>query len=99
MRKTIYEQAWAVLPLSENVSYRAMVYIESYSLSHGLQMADALIAATDTESGQVLMIANDKYYKVIPELEMNPYRPKLFFNPLLNNLTFKCQVISHFVAT
>lgn len=75
LRKTIHEQQWEVVPLSENISQRATVYIENYALSHGMKLADALIAASAVESGRVLLSANTKHYKVIPELVLKAYRP------------------------
>ena len=70
LRQTIHEQEWEVLPLSENISHRATVYIENYALSHGLQLADALIAASAVESGATLVTANTKHYKMIPEIDI-----------------------------
>lgn len=75
LRQTIHQFGWKILPLTENISQRATVYIESYALSHGLQLADALIAASAVESGTMLMTANTKHYKVIPEIGLKAYRP------------------------
>ena len=75
LRQTIHERDWEILPLSENISHRATVYIENYALSDGLQLADALIAASAVESGSALLTANMKHYKVIPDIELIPYRP------------------------
>ena len=75
LRQTIHEHQWDILPLSENISHRATVFIENYALSHGMQLADALIAASAVESGAALMTANTKHYKVIPELDLKIYRP------------------------
>ncbi len=75
LRQTIHEHEWEILPLSENISHRATVYIENFALSHGLQLADALIAASAVESGAALLTANAKHYKVIPELDLKTYRP------------------------
>lgn len=75
LRQTIHEHQWDILPLSENISHRATVYIENYALSHGMQLADALIAASAVESGAALMTANTKHYKVIPEIDLKTYRP------------------------
>ncbi|MCZ6830126.1 MAG: type II toxin-antitoxin system VapC family toxin [Gammaproteobacteria bacterium] len=75
LRQTIHECEWEILPLNENISHRATVYIENYALSHGLQLADALIVASAVECGSALMTANVKHYKVIPEVELARYRP------------------------
>lgn len=75
LRKTIHEYDWEIVPLSENISHRATVYIENFALSDGLELADALIAASAVESGTPLMTANVKHYKAIPEMELARYRP------------------------
>ena len=75
LRQTIHEQDWFVLPIDENISQRATVFIENYALSHGLQLADALIAASAVESGATLISANTKHYKVIPDIDLRTYRP------------------------
>ena len=75
LRKTIHDYNWEILPLSENISHRATVYIENYALSNGLELADALIAASAVESKSALMTANVKHYKIIPEMELSRYRP------------------------
>lgn len=74
-RKTVHDRAWTVRPLSENVSHRAILYVETYALSHGLQLADALIAATAVESGTALMTANTKHYRPVADVELVAYRP------------------------
>jgi len=75
LRQTMHEQNWQILPLNENISHHAMIYIENYGLSHGLELADALIAATAAESGLPLMTANAKHYKIIPDIKLVQYRP------------------------
>lgn len=75
LRQTIFDCEWNVLPVNENISHRATVYVENYALSNGLQLADALIAASAIESGLTLMTANIKHYKVIPDIQLNRYRP------------------------
>ncbi|WPJ97563.1 type II toxin-antitoxin system VapC family toxin [Coraliomargarita algicola] len=63
-----------VLPLTENIGHRASVYIDQYSLSHGLRAGDALIAATAVENNRVLCSSNIKHYQFIPDLEFQPLR-------------------------
>lgn len=74
-RKTVQARGWRILPLSENIGHRATIYIESYALSHGLQLADALVAASAAEFGTALVTGNVKHYKVIPDVELVRYRP------------------------
>lgn len=54
---------------------RAIFLVESYGLSHGMQMADALIAATAIERGAGLVTANDRHYRHVPGLEIQIFRP------------------------
>ena len=75
LRRTIHEREWRTIPLSENISHRATVFIETHALSHGLQLADALIAASAVETGTSLVTANIKHYKVIPDIKLIRYRP------------------------
>lgn len=62
------------LPLTENIGHRAAIYIEEYSLSHGLRAADAIIAATATENGLVLCSGNVKHFRPIKELKFRAFR-------------------------
>lgn len=63
------------LPLSDTIGHRAIVYIEEYSLSHGLRAGDALIAATATENNMILCSSNAKHFKPIKELKFKALRP------------------------
>lgn len=64
-----------ILPLDHDISSRAMYLMESYSLSHGIQMADAMIASTALSAGLPLLTANDKHYRFIDDLEIQVFRP------------------------
>lgn len=63
------------LPIDENVSHRAIVYMEAFALGAGLDLADALIAATAAEQKISICTANDKHYKRIPNLALSVFRP------------------------
>ena len=67
--------AFHVIPLSENIGHRAAIYIEEYSLSHGLRAGDAIIAATATENNVTLCSSNTKHFKPIKELKLKSFRP------------------------
>jgi len=63
------------LPLTESIGHRAAVYIEEYSLSHGLRAGDALVAATATEHGLTLCTSNGKHFRAIKDLKLSIFRP------------------------
>ncbi len=67
-----------IIPLSESISLRASDYVEMYSLSHSMEMADALIASTCIEENETLITANDKHYRVVEGLRMTSSLSLLF---------------------
>jgi predicted nucleic acid-binding protein len=64
-----------IIYLNEEISIKAMFYVEQHYLSHSLQLADALIAATAMSHGLPIMTGNDKHYKVIKEIQIKKFRP------------------------
>lgn len=64
-----------IIYLNEEISIKAMFYVEQHYLSHSLQIADALIAATAMSHGLPIMTGNDKHYKVIKEIQIKKFRP------------------------
>ena len=69
------EFSFRIVPLSENIGHRAAIYIEEYSLSHGLRSGDAIIAATPTENGLTLCTSNLRHYIPIRELKLRIFKP------------------------
>ena len=65
-----------VLPLSESIGHLAAGLIEEHTLAHGLQMPDALIAATAIEAGEVLVTANLRHFRPIRRLALKPFHPR-----------------------
>ena len=63
------------LPLTQNVGHRSLVYIEAYSLSHGLRAGDAIIAATAAENNMILVSSNAKHFKPIKGLKLKVFNP------------------------
>ena len=64
-----------VLPFTENIGHRASIYVEEYTLSSGLGAADAIIAATAVENNMPLASGNVKHFRVIKELQLQPFLP------------------------
>lgn len=64
-----------VLPLSEGIGHRALVYIEQYSMAHGLRAGDASIAATAVEASRPLLTANERHFRFIPSLKLKVFKP------------------------
>jgi len=68
------EYSFRILPLSENIGHRAAIYIEEYSLFHGLRAGDAMIGATATENGLTLCTTNARHYRPIKELKLRVFK-------------------------
>ena len=63
-----------VIPISESISYLAATLVEEHTLATGLQLADALIAATARERGSGLVTGNVRHFRSISRLEIKPFR-------------------------
>lgn len=71
----IHDNDIEVLPLTTNIGHRAAVYIEEYSLSHGLRAGDAIIAATAVENNLQIVSSNAKHFQCIQDLELKIFKP------------------------
>ena len=75
LQRTLKSWGVNVIYINEEISARALFFVEEYFLSHSMQLADALIGATAVTNGLELITANDKHYKVIKDLKINIFRP------------------------
>lgn len=75
IKRFLAELGFSVLPLTENIGHRSLVYVEEYGLSAGLRAGDAIIAATAVENALPLMSANAKHFRPINELDLVVFRP------------------------
>jgi predicted nucleic acid-binding protein len=57
------------------ISQRAADFVEAMALSHGLRLADALIAATAVEHQAVLLTGNRKHFVAVPEMQIEAFEP------------------------
>lgn len=74
-RSFLRDFEFRTLPLSENIGHRAAVYIEEYSLSHGLRAGDAIVGATATEHNLTLCTSNARHFRQIRDLKLRVFRP------------------------
>jgi hypothetical protein len=64
-----------IIQISQDISTRAMIYIEADFLSNSMEFADALIAATCINGSELLLTANEKHYKHIPNIQIKKFTP------------------------
>jgi predicted nucleic acid-binding protein len=64
-----------LLPITQAISQRACILVEKYALSHSVQMADALIAATALTHDLRLITANHKHFSAVDGLRIQRFVP------------------------
>lgn len=75
LRKALHGWNAQILYVSEEISAKAMFYVEQHFLSHSMQLADALIGSTAISYGFPILTGNDKHYKVMKDLEIKKFVP------------------------
>ncbi len=75
IKKFLKNYNFSIININEHIGNKAASYIELYSLSHSMVLADALIAATAIENSDVLSTANTKHFKFIPDINLEQFHP------------------------
>jgi predicted nucleic acid-binding protein len=75
IQQSLRRLGFQILPLSETIGSTAAALIEEHSLAHGIEVADALIAATAIESGHPLCSGNAKHFRPIRGLSRLAFHP------------------------
>ena len=75
IRESLRRLDFRIVPLTESIGATAAALIQEHSLAHGIQVVDALIAATAIESGQPLCSANAKHFRPVQSLSCVVFRP------------------------
>jgi predicted nucleic acid-binding protein len=75
LRKAI--QGWnaRIIYISEEISSKAMFFVEQNFLSHSIQLADALIGASAIVHSLPILTGNDKHYKVMADVKIKKFTP------------------------
>jgi predicted nucleic acid-binding protein len=66
-------RAATLLPITKPVTQRAIALMEIWTLSHGLQMGDAFIAATALDRDLTVLTANVKHFSIVPGLRVETF--------------------------
>lgn len=75
IRQSLLRLRFRILPLSESIGAAAAALIEQHAMDHGIQPADALIAATALESDLPLCTGNVRHFLPIRALSRVAFRP------------------------
>ncbi len=75
LRKALHTWNAKTLYITEEISIKAMFFVEQYFLSHAMLMADALIGATAISHGLPVLTGNDRHYRVLKDLKIQRFRP------------------------
>ena len=73
VKKMLERRDATMLPITETVTQRAISLMESLGFSHGLQMGDALIAATALEHRLTVLTGNAKHFAVVAGLGVEAF--------------------------
>lgn len=75
VEKMLDKRSARLLPVTEAITLRATELMESLTLSRGLQMGDALIAATALDRGLPVLTANVKHFGAVQGLAVEAFVP------------------------
>jgi len=73
LKKGLAQRGTQIIAITQAISERAMQLIDQYTLSAGLQLGDALIAATALEHRLPLLTGNSKHFTPIAELTVEKF--------------------------
>ncbi|MES9856577.1 MAG: PIN domain-containing protein [Sedimenticola sp.] len=64
-----------IYEIDSDISTTARKYVKKFSLSHRVEMGDALIAATAIKYNEVLSAGNIKHFEIISGIKLHKYLP------------------------
>lgn len=62
-----------LLPITKATGETMLYLLKSYSLSHNLEIPDALIAATSMKENMILVTGNHRHFKMIKGLKLEKW--------------------------
>ena len=76
MKRFLSKLSFSTLPITANISNRAVAIMEETALKSDLGVCDALIFATACETGETLLSGNKKHFKEVALLNAVEFKPK-----------------------
>ena len=74
MKRFLSTLGFSILPVTANISSRAISIMENTALRSDLGVCDALIFATALDMGNTLLSGNAKHFKEVPLLDAVAFR-------------------------
>ena len=74
MKRFLSTLGFSVLPVTTNISSRAVAIMEATTLKSDLGVCDAFIFATALDTGDMLLSGNAKHFKEVPLLDAVAFR-------------------------
>ena len=75
LRRSLRQWNAKLLYISEEISAKAMFYVEQYYLSNSLQVAEALVGATAVADSLPIFTGNDRHYRTVKDIQIKKFRP------------------------
>jgi len=75
LKRFLSEENFHISPLTHEIGIRADLWFEQKNLSHGVGLADSLIAATASTLGLPLLTGNAKHFRCFKQLEIKKFTP------------------------
>ena len=76
MKRFLSKLSFSTLPITANISSRAVAIMEETALKSDLGVCDALIFATACETGETLISGNKKHFKEVALLNAVEFKPE-----------------------
>ena len=76
MKRFLSKLSFSTLPITANISNRAVAIMEETALKSDLGVCDALIVATACETGETLLSGNKKHFKEVALLNAVEFKPE-----------------------
>ena len=75
LQKQLNKWSTEIIQINDHISTYAMFLVENYYLSHSMEMADAIIAATALVTNETILTANHKHYGYVPNILVKKFKP------------------------